>query len=71
MTRRFLRGYDRTSYKDEVKTSVATRWPLLWAASPKFREEFRATRDDDATEKPTPNPNPKPPKRTYRMYRET
>jgi len=49
MTRRFLRGYDRTSYKDEVKTSVATRWPLLWAASPKFREEFRrATRDDDA-----------------------
>ena len=49
MTRRFLCGYDRTSYKDEVKTSVATRWPLLWAASPKFREEFRrATRDDDA-----------------------
>ena len=48
MTRRFLRGYDRTSYKEDVKMSVATRWPLLWAASPKFREEFRRATTEDA-----------------------
>jgi len=48
MTRRFLRGYDRTSYKEDVKMSVAARWPVLWAASPKFREEFRRATTEDA-----------------------
>jgi len=50
--RKFFKGFDRTSYKEDAKLGLTARWPLLYASSSKFRDEFAAAtadppRDDD------------------------
>ena len=50
--RKFFKGFDRTSYKEDAKLGLTAHWPLLYASSSKFRDEFAAAtadppRDDD------------------------
>ena len=50
--RKFFKGFDRTSYKEDAKLGLTARWPLLYASSSRFRDEFAAAtadppRDDD------------------------
>lgn len=39
-TARFARGYDKTVFQDSHKWIVVAMWPLLYATSGGFREEF-------------------------------
>ena len=43
--RKFFKGFDRTSYKEDAKLGLTARWPLLYASSSKFRDEFAAAWD--------------------------
>jgi hypothetical protein len=44
--RKFFKGFDRTSYKEDAKFGLTARWPLLYASSRRFRDEFAAATAD-------------------------
>ena len=57
-TRKFLLGYDATTFKADKATKIklAAQWPALYATSGKFRKEFHAAVDADRADgKAAPN----------------